>query len=101
MGKRATCQRAYGGFGKDISSSIWLNLVCNICQAPTTQFASMVVRGTYDALLLRCSNCGFMFVPDPIWLGEAYAEPINRFDTGYVWRNLWARDKMRECIEFN
>ena len=42
-----------------------------------------------------------MFVPDPIWLGEAYAEPINRSDTGYVWRNLWARDKMRECIEFN
>jgi hypothetical protein len=42
-----------------------------------------------------------MFVPDPIWLGEAYAEPINRSDTGYVWRNLWARDKMRECIELN
>ena len=42
-----------------------------------------------------------MFILDPIWLGEAYAEPINRSDTGYVWRNLWARDKMRECIEFN
>jgi len=42
-----------------------------------------------------------MFVPDPIWLGEAYAEPINPSDTGYVWRNLWARDKIRECIECN
>ena len=61
----------------------------------------MLVRGTYGALLLRCSNCGFMFVPDPIWLGEAYAEPIDRSDTGYVSRNLWARDKMCECIESN
>ena len=78
-----------------------MNLVCNICQAPTTEFASVLVRGKYDALLLRCSNCGFMFIPDPIWLGEAYAEPINRSDTGYVWRNLWARDKVRECIESN
>ena len=78
-----------------------MNLICNICQAPTTEFASMLVRGKYDALLLRCSNCGFMFVHDPIWLGEAYAEPINRSDVGYVRRNLWARDKMRECIEFN
>jgi hypothetical protein len=31
---------------------------------------------------------------------KAYAEPINRSDTRYVWRNLWACDKMRECIEF-
>jgi len=78
-----------------------MNLICNICQAPATEFASMLVRGKYDALLLRCSNCAFMFIPDPIWLREAYAEPINHSDTGYVWRNLWARDKMRECIESN
>jgi hypothetical protein len=35
------------------------------------------------------------------WLAEAYTEPINCSDTGYVWRNIWACDKMRECIEFN
>jgi len=40
-----------------------------------------------------------MFLENPHWLTEAYAEPINRSDTGYVWRNLWARDKVRECIE--
>src|SRR5260370_38628103 len=101
MGKPATCLRKYGSFGEGLNSSICMNLICNICQAPTTEFASMLVRGKYDALLLRCSNCGFMFVPDPIWLGEAYAEPINRSDTGYCSRHLWARDKMRECIESN
>jgi hypothetical protein len=76
-----------------------MNLTCKICQGPTTKFANMLVRGKYDALLVRCCSCGFMFVPDPTWLSEAYAEPINRCDTGYVWRNLWARDKMREYIE--
>lgn len=61
----------------------------------------MLVRGKYDAVLVRCSDCGFLFIPDPIWLEEAYVDPINRSDTGYVWRNLWARDKVRECIESN
>lgn len=42
-----------------------------------------------------------MFIPDPRWLREAYSTPINHCDTGYVWRNLWARDKTRECIESN
>ena len=40
-----------------------------------------------------------MFIPDPIWLGEAYTEPINRSDTGYVSRNLWCRDKVCSLIE--
>jgi hypothetical protein len=74
---------------------------CNICQAHTTAFANARVRTKHDAQLLRCSNCGFIFFLDPFWLAEAYAEPINRSDTGYVMRNLWARDKMRQCIESN
>ena len=59
----------------------------------------MLVLKKHDARLLRCSNCGFIFVESPNWLAEAYLEPINRADTGYVWRNLWARDRMRLCIE--
>ncbi|HTB85363.1 MAG TPA: class I SAM-dependent methyltransferase [Candidatus Sulfotelmatobacter sp.] len=38
---------------------------------------------------------------NPHWLAEAYAEPINRSDTGYVWRNLWCRDKVCALIEAN
>ena len=74
---------------------------CNICDGQTAEHARAKIRGKHDAVFLKCLNCGFIFVPDPSWLTEAYAEPINRSDTGYVWRNLWARDKMRECIEFN
>jgi hypothetical protein len=74
---------------------------CSICDGPTIEHARAKVRGKYDAIFLKCINCGFIFVPNPSWLSEAYAEPINRSDTGYVMRNLWARDKMRECIELH
>jgi hypothetical protein len=76
-----------------------MDTFCNICNSPTTEHARMVVLKKYNARLLRCSNCGFMFVENPSWLDEAYAEPINRSDTGYVRRNLWARDRMRVIIE--
>ena len=78
-----------------------MNPPCNICQAPTLEHARGLVRGKYPARWLRCSRCGFLFIENPGWLAEAYAEPINASDTGYVQRNLWARDKMRNCIEFN
>jgi hypothetical protein len=42
-----------------------------------------------------------IFIENPTWLAEAYTEPINRTDTGYVWRNLWARDNVRQCIDFH
>jgi hypothetical protein len=72
---------------------------CNICDGQTAEHARTKIRGKHDAVFLRCLICGFIFVPDPSWLAEAFAEPINRSDTGYVWRNLWARDKMRDFIE--
>lgn len=40
-----------------------------------------------------------MSMEDPRWLAEAYAEPINRSDTGYVWRNLACRDQVCALIE--
>ncbi len=74
---------------------------CNICDGQVVEHARARVRDKYDAVFLRCLNCGFIFIPDPCWLAEAYAEPINRSDTGYVRRNLWARDRMDVCIETN
>jgi hypothetical protein len=72
---------------------------CNICGGQTAEYARATVRHKYKAVFQKCSNCGFMFVADPSWLAEAYAEPINRADTGYVARNLWAREQTRQCIE--
>ncbi|HEY2328514.1 MAG TPA: class I SAM-dependent methyltransferase [Verrucomicrobiae bacterium] len=59
----------------------------------------MKVRRKHAARLLRCGACGFIFAENPYWLAEAYAEPINRSDTGYVWRNIWCRDQVRSLIE--
>jgi len=56
-------------------------------------------RRRYEGVFRRCRSCGFMFVEQPSWLQEAYAEPINRSDTGYVARNLRCRDRVRMLIE--
>jgi hypothetical protein len=88
-------------FGEPEVFNLLMTASCNICQAPASEHAGVLVRNKYDARLLRCSNCGFMFIDQPNWLAEAYAQPINRSDTGYVWRNLWARDRLRDCIELH
>jgi hypothetical protein len=72
---------------------------CKICNGSTVEHARTLIKNKYQALFVRCEDCGFIFVPEPTWIAEVYAEPINRSDTGYVSRNLWARDKMRYCIE--
>jgi len=72
---------------------------CLICNSPAAEFGRATVRNKYQAGYFRCNECGFIFVEDPHWLAEAYVEPINRSDTGYVWRNLWCRDKVCSLIE--
>jgi len=72
---------------------------CKICNSTTVAQAKVTIRQKYSSLLLRCNTCGFMFIENPFWLGEAYAEPINRSDTGYVWRNLMCRDRVLSLID--
>ena len=76
-----------------------VNTLCKICDSNTAEHARMTIRGKYSASLRRCLRCGFLFIQDPTWLAEAYAEPINRSDTGYVWRNLWSRNKVCALLE--
>src|SRR5580698_9462925 len=76
-----------------------MNNSCKICNSRTIERAKVVIREKYDSRLLECTECRFMFLENPQWLPEAYAEPINRSDTGYVWRNLWCRDKVCSLIE--
>jgi hypothetical protein len=40
-----------------------------------------------------------MQMQDPHWLDEAYQEPINCSDTGYVARNLMCGEKLHQLIE--
>jgi hypothetical protein len=48
---------------------------------------------------MRCSRCGFISVANPFWLAEAYAQPINASDTGYLSRNLLCVERVRMIIE--
>lgn len=63
-------------------------LPCPICEMPAVIIGSAMVRCKYEAIFFQCNSCGYAFVPNPTWLGEAYEEPINRSDVGYVSRNI-------------
>lgn len=64
-----------------------LNL-CNICGAKTQAFSNGLVLNKYTVTFYRCPHCGFMQTEKPYWLNEAYSEPINKSDTGYIARNI-------------
>ena len=76
-----------------------MSIACRICAEATVEHARAPIRGKYAGIYLRCSTCGFVFVENPSWLAEAYAEPINSSDTGYVARNLQCFDRMRIFVE--
>ncbi|MHB1080815.1 MAG: class I SAM-dependent methyltransferase [Prosthecobacter sp.] len=46
------------------------------------------MRSKYEATLFECLSCGFVFFNEAPWLAEAYKDPIDATDTGYVARNL-------------
>ncbi|RNC72773.1 MAG: class I SAM-dependent methyltransferase [Desulfuromonadales bacterium] len=60
---------------------------CAICQAPASPFATATFLGKHQALLSRCTRCGFIQAREPHWLPEAYGEAIKRSDVGLVRRN--------------
>jgi hypothetical protein len=63
--------------------------ICKICGNPARSFARATLRGKYDARYFACAQCEFIQTEEPHWLKEAYAEPINRSDVGYVSRNVY------------
>jgi hypothetical protein len=72
---------------------------CKLCSRPATHFSTVTIRSKWSADLLRCPHCEFMFFGDVPWLADAYRDPINSSDTGYVARNLRCRDQMRLLLE--
>lgn len=61
---------------------------CKICGHPTTEYATAMVLGKYDAQYHQCAQCGFVQAEDPQWLAEAYSDAITASDLGLVARNL-------------
>jgi len=66
-----------------------MNPECKICGAETNVHATATIRGRHSITYHRCDACQFVQSEAPYWLAEAYAEPINRSDTGYLARNFY------------
>ncbi len=73
---------------------------CKICHSEVILAKTLKVRDLYDAQYYLCNECGFMFVGNPTWLKEAYNEPINTTDTGYVLRNVYLSRKTLIIFSF-
>jgi hypothetical protein len=61
---------------------------CKICNLNSTCCFEAKIRNRYNARYFHCGNCGFLQIEDPVWLEEAYKDPIVDCDTGILERNL-------------
>lgn len=61
---------------------------CTVCGATGSPHFEHEVLGRHCGRYFLCARCGCIFVAEPHWLAEAYAEALNDFDTGAVARTL-------------
>lgn len=55
--------------------------------------------GRFDAQYRRCPQCGFVFVQEPHWLKDAYADAIHTADIGAPWRAVRHSRATKALIE--
>lgn len=73
--------------------------ICKICENEMLYAFSHTVINKYKADYYICKKCGFMNIPDPFWLKEAYEQPINETDTGLLKRNIQLYKKVIVLID--
>lgn len=69
-------------------------MICKICNQISNYIFTAKILGKYYIKYYYCDNCGFMQTEEPYWLDEAYKEPINITDTGYIQRNIQFSQKL-------
>lgn len=69
-----------------------MSIKCKICGNESDLLFKHLVRRKYEAEYFKCKSCGFVFINNPTWLEEAYANPINDSDTGILIRNIVSVD---------
>lgn len=67
---------------------------CKICQQHSKRIFSARILKKYKVVYFYCNSCGFLFTEEPFWLEEVYKEPISKFDTGIINRNIMVRRKL-------
>ncbi|MFZ4478908.1 MAG: class I SAM-dependent methyltransferase [Rhodoferax sp.] len=63
-------------------------MICPLCSGRMKHCFNAQVLGKYSARFEVCDECGFLRVPEPHWLEEAYSSAIASSDTGLVMRNI-------------
>jgi len=69
-------------------------MICKVCNLLSNYIFSAKILKKYNVQYYYCDNCGFMQTEEPYWLDEAYTEPINITDTGYIQRNIQLSQKL-------
>ncbi|KKP40259.1 MAG: type 11 methyltransferase [Candidatus Peregrinibacteria bacterium GW2011_GWC2_33_13] len=60
---------------------------CKICENEIREVFTEQILNKYSVKYFLCDNCEFLSTEEPYWLEEAYNSPINKADTGILWRN--------------
>ena len=74
------------------------NAICSVCSNPTKLLCTATILTKYQVNYFKCTICEFIQTEEPYWLIEAYAEAINKSDTGLVGRNLMLARVTRAII---
>jgi len=69
-------------------------MLCKLCSNVSEKSFEALILGKYATSYYACSSCGFIQTQDPVWLEEAYKNPINACDTGILQRN----ERMRGLV---
>lgn len=67
---------------------------CKICLKENKEIFKSTILSKYKISYFYCNSCGFLQTEEPYWLSEAYKDPINISDTGYVARNISLSKKL-------
>lgn len=73
---------------------------CKVCNSASTKKFKALILKKYVIQYYLCSKCKFIQTEEPYWLDEAYKEPINTSDTGYISRNLLISKKLTFLLYF-
>ncbi len=73
---------------------------CKICNHESTYIFSATIIKKYQSEYFFCEKCNFLQTQNPIWLKEAYSDPINITDIGYVTRNIYLSKKTLVLFTF-
>jgi hypothetical protein len=67
---------------------------CKVCGLGTDKLFVQTVLNKYKIQYYKCNNCKFVQTENEYWLNEAYANPINISDVGYLNRNNTYSEKI-------